>query len=89
MHEHQTITVLKALADGTRLDIVRRLARDKDGASCGEISTCSRLSQPAMSHHFGKLVEAGILLEHKTGKEKHYELNTQLLECSGINITNL
>jgi ArsR family transcriptional regulator len=83
MHE-QTIIILKALADPTRLDIVRRLVREKDGASCGEVSACSSLSQPAMSHHFGKLAEAGVVLEHKEGKEKFYELNTDLLASHGI-----
>ena len=81
MHE-QTIIILKALADPTRLDIIRRLIRD--GASCTEVRAKSALSQPAISHHFGKLVEAGIVLEQKSGKEKFYELNTTLLNQHGI-----
>ncbi len=80
-----TINILKALADKTRLDIVRTLVRDRDDtASCAEVSTCSSLSQPAMSHHLSKLVDAGVLLESKVGTEKIYELNTPLLTKSGI-----
>lgn len=83
-----SVTILKALADKTRLDIVRTLARDRDdSASCAEVSTCSSLSQPAMSHHFRKLVDANILLESKVGTEKIYELNTELLIKAGIDPT--
>jgi ArsR family transcriptional regulator len=85
-----TIAVLKALADKTRLDIVRTLVKDRDDtASCAEVSTCSNLSQPAMSHHFKKLVDAGVLRESKQGTEKIYELNTPLLQKMGIDTKKL
>lgn len=85
MHTADTITILKALADKTRLDIVRALVRDhNDTKSCAEVSAVSSLSQPAMSHHFGKLVDAGVLLERKSGTEKIYELNTTALARVGI-----
>lgn len=85
MHTTDTITIFKALADKTRLDIVRTLVRDRDDtASCAQVSTCSSLSQPAMSHHFKKLVDAGILDEHKEGTEKIYKLNSDLLLGAGI-----
>jgi ArsR family transcriptional regulator, arsenate/arsenite/antimonite-responsive transcriptional repressor len=85
MHEETTISILKALADKTRLDIVRRLAQEAAGAPCSTVSTCSKLSQPAMSHHFHKLVEAGVIIEQKEGKEKFYALNKELLEAKGLN----
>jgi DNA-binding transcriptional ArsR family regulator len=85
-----TVQIFKALADPTRLDIVRNLARKpRDKASCGEVSTCSSLSQPAMSHHFKKLVDAGVLLESKKGTEKIYELNLDVLAKTGIDPTKL
>ena len=81
----KTVQIFKALADQTRLDIVRNLAKKpRDSASCGEVSTCSSLSQPAMSHHFKKLVDAGVILESKKGTEKIYELNGELLKSIGI-----
>lgn len=89
MFEDQPISVLKALADKTRLDIVRELTRDEDCKSCKKVSRISSLSQPAMSHHFSKLVEAGVLLEHKEGKEKIYELNKELLQAHGIDVSRL
>lgn len=85
MADQIIITIFKALADPTRLDIVRKLASQKNCASCQEVSHISSLSQPALSHHFTKLVEAGVVLEQKRGKQKFYELNTELLEAKGIN----
>lgn len=80
-----TLVVFKALADQTRLDIIRTIVKDRDDtASCAKVSECSTLSQPAMSHHFKKLVEAGVLNERKVGTEKLYELNSQLLNRIGI-----
>lgn len=82
----KNVNFFKALADTTRLDIVRSLVKKPhDTASCGEVSACSSLSQPAMSHHFKKLVDAGVILERKQGTEKFYELNTSLFAKLGIN----
>jgi DNA-binding transcriptional ArsR family regulator len=86
MADDVTINILKALADPTRLDIVRKLRCDEGSSPCSVVSTCSSLSQPAMSHHFTKLVEAGVVLEHKTGREKSYELNTDHLKAHGIDV---
>lgn len=88
--EEQTIQLFKALADPTRLDIVRTLAREQCVTKRSDVvSTCASLSQPAMSHHFAKLVDAGVLLERKNGKEKFYELNNELLNKHGIDPTRL
>ena len=66
MHNDQTIALLKALADPTRLTLVRQLASCPTSAkSCGDLSAKSPLSHPAMSHHFAKLVNAGEVLETK------------------------
>jgi len=90
MHTPDTTTILKALADHTRLEIVRTLAHKPTAtSSCNAVSSASPLSQPAMSHHFGKLVDAGILNENKVGTEKMYELNMELLRSVGIDPTKL
>jgi DNA-binding transcriptional ArsR family regulator len=89
MQDEQTINILKALADPTRLDIVRQLACDKQGTPCARVRDQSPLSQPTMSHHFSKLAEAGVILERKDGKEKIYEVNTSLLRDHGIDVAKL
>ena len=47
------------------------------------------MSQPTMSHHFNKLVEAGVVVEEKRGTQKFYALNTDLLRSVGIDIRKL
>ena len=87
-----SVQVLKALADETRLSIVRKLARGS-GATCGcDVTACSSvktMSQPTMSHHFAKLVEAGVITEEKRGTQKMYTLNTAMLESMGLDIHKL
>jgi ArsR family transcriptional regulator len=83
-----TTTVLKSLADDTRLSIVRKLAEDHCEESGSTIvSDCAaslQLAQPTMSHHFSRLVQAGVLRERKAGTEKFYTLNYSLLVSIGI-----
>lgn len=88
-----TVTILKSLADDTRLSIVRRLAMDECEVTGAEIvQTCAeflKLSQPTMSHHFARLVQSGALHERKMGTEKIYQLNIELLSSIGIDVTKL
>lgn len=93
MNTQDSVTVLKALADPTRLEIVRKLSKESSGMpSCDLVNTCSSansLSQPAVSHHFGKLVDAGVLTEKKIGTNKRYQLNHKLLDSLGIDPNKL
>ncbi len=93
MITNTTTDIIKALADDTRLNIVRTLAKlDKPAPSCDLVASCAsflKLSQPAMSHHFSKLVDAGVILEEKQGVQKMYTLNHELLDSVGINAYKL
>ena len=90
MTDVQKVDLLKALADPTRLKLVRSLvACSSHQKSCGDLSAKVSLSQPAMSHHFGKLVSAGVVLETKHSTKKSYSLNTKLLTEIGIDINKL
>lgn len=51
-------TALQALADETRLQIVRELAQAPTACACGSIDI--ELSKATRSHHFKTLREAGI-----------------------------
>ena len=93
MEQKRTVEILKALADDMRLSIVKKLAHDREPmASCDLVSECAsmqQLSQPAMSHHFNRLVEVGILREEKQGTKKIYSLNRELLNHIGVDATKL
>jgi len=90
--QEQRVEILKALADETRLSIIQKLIREGGIVAGCDITACASvhtLSQPAMSHHFGKLVDAGVIIETRQGTQKLYELNCDLLASAGINTTNL
>ena len=89
-----TTKVLKALADDIRLGVVRKLAATPDSAakSCDLVSSCAsflELSQPTMSHHLAKLVDAGVLVEEKHGVSKRYQLDREYLAGLGIDASKL
>ncbi len=89
MTDDQKITILKALADPVRLGIVRGLGSKECTRKCSELSEASSLSQPSMSHHFAKLIAAGVITEQKQGREKSYILNIDVLVDAGIDINKL
>jgi ArsR family transcriptional regulator len=89
MTDDQKITILKALADPVRLGIVRGLGSEQCTRKCSELSEASSLSQPSMSHHFAKLIAAGVITENKQGREKSYALNVEVLVVVGIDIDKL
>jgi ArsR family transcriptional regulator len=61
------VAVFKALADPTRLEILR-LVRAQAGPTCVcDIVTHFALAQPTISHHLKVLREAGLLVTSKVG----------------------
>ncbi len=88
-----TVSVLKSLGNDTRLELVRKLVSEGCEVPSSEIiNSCSdalQLAQPTLSHHFAQLVQAGVLIDRKSGTEKYYRLNTDLLQSIGIDPTKL
>lgn len=87
MEKVQTVEVLKALADETRIDIVRQIAKRDCGMSgCDIVKSCQSayLAQPTLSHHFNKLVTSGVLRVEKVGTSKVYRMNSDILTAIGI-----
>ena len=83
--------VLRALADPTRLVIMKKLLDPSscNQGACKSIRQSIDLSQPTLSHHFGILEDAGIISETKKGTEKFYTVNIQYLESLGILIDKI
>lgn len=68
-------TVLKALAEPTRLRLVSIIAADADGEACiCDLTEPVGLSQPTVSHHMKVLVDAGLLTREQRGKWAYYRL---------------
>ena len=84
----QIVSVFKALSDETRIDILRHLLGEKEIA-CKELLSNFSLSQPTLSHHFNKLIDANILKERKEGVSHIYSINFQYLKELGIDIQKI
>lgn len=77
--------VFKSLGDETRIAIVNFLIGKKE-LSCQEISKHFKLSQPTLSHHFNKLVDASIVKIKKVGTGNFYTINKKFLAQLSSNI---
>ena len=67
------IRLLQALADPTRLGIVRELSGTTEVCACDFTATCG-VSQPTVSHHLRVLREAGIVRAERRGTWIWYSL---------------
>ena len=64
---------LKALSDPTRLRLLSHVAAQGCDAVCVcDLTAVVGISQPTVSHHMKKLVDAGLLIREQRGKWAHY-----------------
>jgi DNA-binding transcriptional ArsR family regulator len=71
-------TLMKALADPTRLTMLASLWK-ADGAICVcDFTAGLGLSQPTISHHMAKLKEAGLVESEKRGIWVYYRLRDKM-----------
>jgi ArsR family transcriptional regulator len=71
----QLATVLKAIAEPTRLQLLSLVAAHADGEACiCDLTDPVRLTQPTVSHHMKVLVDAGLLAREQRGKWAFYRL---------------
>jgi ArsR family transcriptional regulator, arsenate/arsenite/antimonite-responsive transcriptional repressor len=75
-----TAAVFKALADPTRVRIVSMLARNPEPVCVCELTPPLGLSQPTVSHHLKKLVQAGLLTREQRGVWAYYTIDRDGLE---------
>ena len=68
-----------ALADETRLAILRQL-RDEGAVCACDFRACCTLAQPTVSHHLKVLREARLVTAEKRGLWVHYQLNEEAME---------
>lgn len=63
------VGVMAALADETRLRIMRNLVSGKTCMSCAQASPCPNMAKSTLSNHFRILREAGLIMTTKQGVE--------------------
>lgn len=74
----QSVEVLKALADPTRLQMISVLKNSAAPVCICDFTAAFDLSQPTISHHMAKLREAGLVDVSKAGIWAYYRLASQL-----------
>jgi ArsR family transcriptional regulator, arsenate/arsenite/antimonite-responsive transcriptional repressor len=70
------IRLLQAIADPTRLAILRQLASNEEVCAC-DFTDCCDVSQPTVSHHLRVLREAGWVESERRGSWVWYRLRPQ------------
>jgi ArsR family transcriptional regulator len=73
-----TATLMKALADPTRLTMVAALWKANQPVCICDFTASLELTQPTISHHIAKLREAGLVESEKQGIWIHYRLRRDL-----------
>ena len=90
LSDKQLVSALKAVADPTRLKVLRLLKQkgqcsiDKPVGMCAsDVETHVNLSQPTISHHMAILCKAGLVLAEKNGLWMWYRRNEKALQDLG------
>lgn len=72
------IEILKALADPTRLQMIGVLRRAAEPVCICDFTAAFNLTQPTISHHMGKLRDAGLVEVTRRGIWAYYRLRPSL-----------
>jgi ArsR family transcriptional regulator len=67
------VRLFAALADPTRLAIVRQLSECGETCAC-DFTECCDVGQPTVSHHLRVLREAGVVTSERRGQSIYYRL---------------
>ncbi|HSL98143.1 MAG TPA: metalloregulator ArsR/SmtB family transcription factor [Candidatus Deferrimicrobiaceae bacterium] len=73
------VKLLAALADPTRLEIMRELAGSSEVCAC-DFTSCCDVSQPTVSHHLRVLREAGAVVSERRGSWVFYRIAPDVQE---------
>ncbi|NGQ96658.1 helix-turn-helix transcriptional regulator [Brevibacillus sp. SYP-B805] len=76
----QRVKIFKALADDTRLGIIKNLYASKEEMSCTEAGADCVSSKSNASYHFRTLREAGLIKVRKEAQTKFVSLNKETFD---------
>jgi ArsR family transcriptional regulator len=77
MDSEQFQRVSRALADPRRMEILERIAREKEVA-CAVLASESSVSQPTISHHLKELHFAGLIKPRRESRFYFYQLDRKV-----------
>jgi ArsR family transcriptional regulator len=73
------IKLLQAVADPTRLAILRQLSADGEVCAC-DFASCCAVHQPTVSHHLRVLREAGWVNTERHGTSIYYAIRPEAID---------
>lgn len=76
--EYDILNMLKALADESRLTLLRLLHEREQ--TVGELAQRVNLGEPTVSHHLSRLRQAGLATLRMAGNQRFYRINDAGLE---------
>lgn len=80
MDQSKALAALSALANGTRLNLVRMLVETSPGALAqGEIARRLAMTASALAFHLSILVQAELVTARREGRSVLYAANTRVL----------
>ena len=81
METDEVVQVLGALAQETRLDVFRALARaGPPGVAAGEIARQLKIPSPTLSFHLKAMLHADLVQSKRAGRSLLYSANFEVLE---------
>lgn len=75
----RVVVLLKALGDGTRLEVFRLIAGQENGICVCDIVDRFDVSQPTISHHLKVLRDAGLITVSRRGNWAFYAVDSSTL----------
>ena len=72
--------IAKALADHNRLKLLQHMQHNQGKVAYADVAEILELSQPSISHHIKKLLDAKLILQYKNGRNCNYTLNHMVWE---------
>lgn len=76
--ERKAIQIARALADPTRLSILRALLQHEE-LSCGDLAERFPVAQSTVSHHLNSLVNADLVAMRKQGQHHYFRAQRETL----------
>lgn len=76
----EVVTVLRALADPVRLELVRQLRESDTPIACGTFEVS--VAKNTLSHHFKTLRESGVIVTHREGTQALNVLQEESLNAA-------
>ena len=89
MELNQVERISKALSDVNRLKLLRYMQKNQGKVECTRACDLLDLAQPSISHHIKKLVDSGLINQHKIGRNYTYSLNHEMWDNYILTLKNL